>query len=150
YLNGRLHVSQSSIAYNEERYALDTISLIARADTSRNMLMLRSEFLRAHLVGKYKLTELGASMQDVVRVYYNPNNEPPKELKYDAQNFEFSATLNYSRFLKDFFPDIQKMSDITLDGTFNSQQKSIDRKSTRLNSSHVKISYAVFCLIKKI
>src|SRR5690606_40615567 len=24
-----------------------------------------------------------------------------------------------------------------------------DRKSTRLNSSHVKISYAVFCLIKK-
>src|SRR5690606_40694515 len=27
---------------------------------------------------------------------------------------------------------------------------SLDRKSTRLNSSHVKISYAVFCLKKKI
>src|SRR5690606_40716032 len=27
--------------------------------------------------------------------------------------------------------------------------RSIDRKSTRLNSSHVKISYAVFCLKKK-
>src|SRR5436309_8837018 len=27
---------------------------------------------------------------------------------------------------------------------------SADRKSTRLNSSHVKISYAVFCLKKKI
>src|SRR3989442_9671485 len=27
--------------------------------------------------------------------------------------------------------------------------KSIDRKSTRLNSSHVRISYAVFCLKKK-
>src|SRR5690625_6403420 len=26
---------------------------------------------------------------------------------------------------------------------------SVDRKSTRLNSSHVAISYAVFCLIKK-
>src|SRR5690606_40149289 len=26
----------------------------------------------------------------------------------------------------------------------------LDRKSTRLNSSHVKISYAVFCLKKKI
>ena len=25
----------------------------------------------------------------------------------------------------------------------------LDRKSTRLNSSHVKISYAVFCLKKK-
>src|SRR5699024_1825878 len=28
-------------------------------------------------------------------------------------------------------------------------EKDIDRKSTRLNSSHVSISYAVFCLIKK-
>src|SRR5690554_7321014 len=28
-------------------------------------------------------------------------------------------------------------------------QKSEDRKSTRLNSSHVRISYAVFCLKKK-
>src|SRR5690606_39454855 len=28
-------------------------------------------------------------------------------------------------------------------------QKEVDRKSTRLNSSHVKISYAVFCLKKK-
>src|SRR5690606_39871581 len=32
----------------------------------------------------------------------------------------------------------------------NSQVSSVgDRKSTRLNSSHVKISYAVFCLKKK-
>src|SRR5690606_38572532 len=30
-----------------------------------------------------------------------------------------------------------------------SRSSSSDRKSTRLNSSHVKISYAVFCLIKK-
>src|SRR5690606_41958275 len=29
------------------------------------------------------------------------------------------------------------------------QMHGIDRKSTRLNSSHVKISYAVFCLKKK-
>src|SRR5690606_41269797 len=31
----------------------------------------------------------------------------------------------------------------------DSNEKSRDRKSTRLNSSHVKISYAVFCLKKK-
>src|SRR5690554_7362485 len=29
------------------------------------------------------------------------------------------------------------------------EDASIDRKSTRLNSSHVRISYAVFCLKKK-
>src|SRR5690606_41950358 len=31
----------------------------------------------------------------------------------------------------------------------SSSRRSTDRKSTRLNSSHVKISYAVFCLKKK-
>src|SRR5436309_12638171 len=31
----------------------------------------------------------------------------------------------------------------------SAEQSSTDRKSTRLNSSHVKISYAVFCLKKK-
>src|SRR5436309_6364242 len=34
-------------------------------------------------------------------------------------------------------------------GTTNVTAISEDRKSTRLNSSHVKISYAVFCLKKK-
>src|SRR2546426_5710002 len=32
---------------------------------------------------------------------------------------------------------------------FQSRANSIDRKSTRLNSSHLVISYAVFCLKKK-
>src|SRR5690606_40468234 len=36
-----------------------------------------------------------------------------------------------------------------VDGTVVFRKKAEDRKSTRLNSSHVKISYAVFCLKKK-
>src|SRR2546426_5979402 len=34
-------------------------------------------------------------------------------------------------------------------GPLNGVQQSADRKSTRLNSSHLVISYAVFCLKKK-
>src|SRR5690554_7573393 len=34
-------------------------------------------------------------------------------------------------------------------GNYNTALKLRDRKSTRLNSSHVRISYAVFCLKKK-
>src|SRR5690606_40533495 len=41
------------------------------------------------------------------------------------------------------YPDWSKREDI------KSALKVGDRKSTRLNSSHVKISYAVFCLKKK-
>src|SRR3712207_8192011 len=40
----------------------------------------------------------------------------------------------------------QRTIDINLVGTFNVLR---DRKSTRLNSSHANISYAVFCLKKK-
>src|SRR5690606_40837397 len=36
-----------------------------------------------------------------------------------------------------------------LSARIQGKEHRIDRKSTRLNSSHVKISYAVFCLKKK-
>src|SRR5205085_5824747 len=38
---------------------------------------------------------------------------------------------------------------ITIPGVKGKFQEPIDRKSTRLNSSHSQISYAVFCLKKK-
>jgi len=128
FLNGHIHVTQSSIAYNQDRYVLDTISLIAIADTTKNSLIFKSEFLRAHLVGKYKLTELSLSMQDIARVYYNPKNEPSKAQSYEDQTFEFSAALNNSRVIRDFLPQLEEMSDITLDGTFDSKEKSIMAK----------------------
>src|SRR5690606_40807042 len=43
-------------------------------------------------------------------------------------------------------PDGQHLSDLLIAGQLRLGR---DRKSTRLNSSHVKISYAVFCLTKK-
>src|SRR5437667_5316196 len=41
---------------------------------------------------------------------------------------------------------------LSLDGDdyiFSHRARKVDRKSTRLNSSHITISYAVFCLKKK-
>src|SRR5690625_6679545 len=38
---------------------------------------------------------------------------------------------------------------LAVDGRVSETQLQLDRKSTRLNSSHVAISYAVFCLKKK-
>src|SRR5690606_41742622 len=43
----------------------------------------------------------------------------------------------------------QRRSDAGQDADDGAQRDAQDRKSTRLNSSHVKISYAVFCLKKK-
>src|SRR5690625_3734158 len=46
--------------------------------------------------------------------------------------------------LHDIMITAQKAA-ITVESTVQIQQKVIDRKSTRLNSSHVAISYAVLC-----
>src|SRR5690606_42039343 len=46
------------------------------------------------------------------------------------------------------YPDMTSGVDV-LAGDVTPDDKGQDRKSTRLNSSHVKISYAVFCLKKK-
>src|SRR5699024_11549794 len=43
----------------------------------------------------------------------------------------------------------QETTRVLTDATIKGKRDSLDRKSTRLNSSHVSISYAVFCLKKK-
>src|SRR5690554_7785217 len=45
--------------------------------------------------------------------------------------------------------DIKNLSRVKLRYILTKSTKKKDRKSTRLNSSHVRISYAVFCLKKK-
>ena len=126
-LNGSLYVTNSSIAYEKDLYALDTISLTAQSDTSRNILMLSSEFLNAHLTGKYKLTELGSSISDIIQTYYNPAGIENK-YEYSPQQFEFSARVNHSRIIKEFLPELEEMQDITLDGTFNSAEHTLMAK----------------------
>src|SRR5690554_6309495 len=53
------------------------------------------------------------------------------------------------RVCKDLMPDKPQVA--VFDTAFHQTmpKKALDRKSTRLNSSHVRISYAVFCLKKK-
>src|SRR2546430_10018199 len=57
---------------------------------------------------------------------------------------EVTALLTYHLLSKDFLNFRQTYRET------NNRTFSIDRKSTRLNSSHSQISYAVFCLKKKI
>lgn len=122
FLNGMVEIRNSSIAYNQERYTFDSIKLLAKAEEGSNLLQLSSEFLNAHLVGDYKLSELNAAILDITAVYYQPDSVA-QTYQYSPQQFDFSARLSRSKFVREFLPDLTEMKDITLDGSFNSEDK---------------------------
>ncbi|WON92548.1 translocation/assembly module TamB domain-containing protein [Sphingobacterium sp. UGAL515B_05] len=126
-LNGEAQITNSLIRYNNDRYALDTVSLLAKADSSRNQLQLRSDFLNAHLVGKYKILELQSAVQDLLQLYYTPE-KPIKIPPYSPQLIEFSAQLTRNRLIQDFLPELTEMKAITLDGRFDSGSKNLSAK----------------------
>src|SRR3712207_6860276 len=66
------------------------------------------------------------------------------------QPFGFTTIIPGFGFLRGFFP-APYLVKWTIDGGFavSPDLPDVDRKSTRLNSSHANISYAVFCLKKK-
>ena len=76
---------------------------------------------------------------------YDPSKDAPKNVNKVIQNAERA----YAQLLA---CDLPKRGTLTFENSVSDASKSadiIDRKSTRLNSSHVVISYAVFCLKKK-
>src|SRR5690606_41877803 len=64
-----------------------------------------------------------------------------------TQSFKHSGERSMK--LSVFYPGAGGWVLISIRDASDRQQLAADRKSTRLNSSHVKISYAVFCLKKK-
>src|SRR5689334_23612700 len=64
--------------------------------------------------------------------------------------FRSAATIRIGK-TKQFYAKVSNNSDAAVTWQVNGKPggDSVDRKSTRLNSSHSSISYAVFCLKKK-
>src|SRR5688572_32336149 len=83
----------------------------------------------------FRSVEAVRALRDGVEAGFNPNASPPEEDPRDRRGpfRPFRLTPVRSRL---------EMRQVT-------RLYSADRKSTRLNSSHSQISYAVFCLKKK-
>src|SRR3990167_10181532 len=84
------------------------------------------------------------------------NDETPGKINYELSNF-FSSRSRHTRFDCDWSSDVCSSDllrqpdpeDPIGDGHSDADHVyQLDRKSTRLNSSHSQISYAVFCLKK--
>src|SRR5258707_9705605 len=71
---------------------------------------------------------------------------PPRSTLFPYTTLFRSASRTHSS--NAGLPSGSRMRDV-LEATGRSRPEQVDRKSTRLNSSHANISYAVFCLKKK-
>src|SRR3712207_8899001 len=74
------------------------------------------------------------------------------DLSKTTDSEQTAMSTDYSRALGARLRAIRNQQGLSLQGVEDKSHgrwKAVDRKSTRLNSSHANISYAVFCLKKK-
>ncbi|WP_051292632.1 translocation/assembly module TamB domain-containing protein [Olivibacter sitiensis] len=142
FLNGRIDLAKAILVYNNERFVFDTISVVASATEQQNRIQLVSDFLNAHVTGKYKLTEIANALQDVIAVYYHPeeteeavlasqqNNKSTADTTgYSPAEFEFGATFTRSALIQKVVPDLTEMQPINIDGYFNSDMQLVMMKA---------------------
>src|SRR5690625_472304 len=131
----------------EHKYIIGGVSISNQFSDFSKSLMI--EFMKSHYYDPY------------VAQFVRPKNEFKVRLKDADKEFFFDAAeadLNkFDKLIDELEPNMLRVpvlikkyikQNAKLIG-FNVDPKFKDRKSTRLNSSHVAISYAVFCLEKK-
>lgn len=134
YLNGNVLLTQAIMAKGKERFSLDTVSIVSTASADSSSLKLRSEFVSANLAGKYKLTQVGAALQDLISKYFRTASG--KAAKYDPQRLNFNASVVSTPLLRKLVPDLKELATINLSGNFDSEKALLN-----LNGSVPRILY---------
>src|SRR5690625_6943711 len=80
----------------------------------------------------------------------NENNEQAVEINDSGEELKIETVFSQDMEESVDYSIFSIKLDETGDSILFTGEEEVDRKSTRLNSSHVAISYAVFCLKKKI
>ncbi|WPU95871.1 translocation/assembly module TamB domain-containing protein [Mucilaginibacter sabulilitoris] len=145
YLNADILATDLLVVNKGQRIQLDTVSLKSTANADSSTLRLKTPIMTAHMAGKYKLTQIGDAMQDVVNKYFNTaiaggqqatvksqklkvnqknkptTDHPPLTTRYSPQQFVFDAKLVKTPLLTQFVPDLKELDPVQLKGSFNSQ-----------------------------
>ena len=119
-LQGKLTLTESVFVQNDQRITLDTLQLAAARSDSGRYLQLASPVMTARLEGKYRLTQLGAVLQQAVQPYFavagNSNNA-----RLEPYDFTINAYVLDNPALKVFVPGLTQLDSVSLQAHFSSE-----------------------------
>ncbi|MFD2866019.1 translocation/assembly module TamB domain-containing protein [Mucilaginibacter antarcticus] len=123
YLNANIKATNLLVVTKDQRIKVDSISLISTANADSSALRLKTPFLNARMSGKYKLTEVGTAMQDMVNKYFDTSLGAAKSAAkpaYSPQQFTFAVRIIKSSLLEQFAPTLTTLDPVNITGRFNS------------------------------
>lgn len=122
-LNGKLSISNTLIALEKEQFPLDTLNLIAVNTPKKNSIKLESQFTNVALEGKFKLSQLQDALMQSISNYYDLNAK--KTATTEPQQLDFKIQLKDEPLLMKIIPELKNMSAILIEGTYNSENDTI-------------------------
>ena len=129
YLNGEVFLSNVQILQEAEVIVLDSIKIVAFADNNKNNIKISSQFLKAEMDGKYKLTTLAAAVKKSLSKYIDLG-KPKTNVAQNEQRLTFKLSIDNDPILFKIFPKLTGLEPINITGKYNSVNDSLEVKGT--------------------
>ncbi|MDX6183118.1 translocation/assembly module TamB domain-containing protein [Flavobacterium sp. Fl-77] len=127
FLNGKVFLSNIQILQSAAPIVLDSVKIIAVADDNHNNIKVSSQFLKAELDGKYKLTTLSNSLQKSLSKYIDLGT-PKSKTVADDQNITLNLSVENDPILFRLIPNLTSLEPIKITGKYNSVADSLEIK----------------------
>jgi hypothetical protein len=129
FLNGEVSLSNVQILQEAELIVLDSIKIVAFADNQKNNIKISSQFLKAEMDGKYKLTTLAAAIKKSLSKYID-FGKPKVNVASDEQRLTFKLSIDNDPILFKLFPKLTGLEPININGKYNNVADSLEVKGT--------------------
>ncbi|MEL1253072.1 translocation/assembly module TamB domain-containing protein [Flavobacterium sp. DGU38] len=129
FLNGKVFLSNIQILQDKEPIVLDSVRVIAFSDNTRNNIKISSQFLKAEVDGKYKLTTLTSAIKKSLSKYIDLKN-PKVNGESDEQRLAFTLTVDNDPILFKLIPKLTGLEPIKITGKYNNVADSLEIKGS--------------------
>ena len=129
FLNGKVFLSNIQILQETEPIVLDSVRVIAFSDNTRNNIKVSSQFLKAEMDGKYKLTTLVSAIKKSLSKYIDLKI-PKANGESDEQRLAFTITVDNDPVLFKLIPKLTGLEPIKITGKYNNVTDSLEIKGT--------------------